>query len=188
MTEPTSTTATPTSIHDVVIIPAVAPTETPEPTPAEMKATIARLESELQANRQRGKQEKIDQPDGSTKAASTLSTEIKAEIENWHLVGEQARRQREELASAQPQYKYQSPALCPTAEDVEKLIGRTRFAKMTPEQRAKARDVRQADVDALNVHEYIGKGSNSGKANQLGLTNPVLYALLKKKAKDEGIF
>ncbi|HEV2709394.1 MAG TPA: hypothetical protein VGU67_04195 [Edaphobacter sp.] len=194
-------TLSPNNVNDVVIIPEFALTETPEPTPAEMKATISRLEAEIAANKLRGKQEKVLTDDGTIKTVDQSSKEIKAEIEGWYLTVEQSKRQREEIEARNPipfaspdggiQYRSQfatDKPLFPEAADAEALLGRTRFAAMTPQQRAVVRDIRGSDVAKLNPSDYFGKGSSSLKASELGKSNPGLYAALKLRAVKEGIF
>ncbi|WP_348269417.1 hypothetical protein P8936_11660 [Edaphobacter paludis] len=193
-------TVTPSSIHDSKILPAIAET-VPEPTQAELKATIAQLEAEIAANKLRGKQEKILNDDGTIKTVAHSILEAKAATEELYLVTERARRARLESEAQNPipyrtesggleyrsQFSQDKP-LFPTPDDAERLLGRTRFAAMSPKERAAVRDIRASDVARLDPAVYFGKGSSSLKASELGKTSPGLYAALKQRAVKEGIF
>jgi hypothetical protein len=70
---------------------------------------------------------------------------------------------------------------------LEKLHGLKNYTAMSPAQRAQGRDVRQTDLDKLNLYDYFGKASNATKAGELIRSNPTVYKLLQAHARKLGV-
>ena len=65
-------------------------------------------------------------------------------------------------------------------------MGKDKWQKLPNSAKASGLDVRQADVDRLNVEEHFGPNS-SRAANDLKKRNPVLYELLREWAVQKGL-
>lgn len=175
-----------------------------EPSPQEqpklsLLERIAISERQLAEAKQGNLSRLIPQPDGTVKTFDEVHAENRKLMDEWALVRESSRRQREEVAARNPvgyatsdgqlayrPFGYAERPLM-TEDDAIREFGLQKWAALTPQQRAQAKTVTQSDVDRVDLPSIFGRTSSGRKAMALSSENPALYRMAKRKAKDEGL-
>jgi hypothetical protein len=74
-----------------------------------------------------------------------------------------------------------------TEDAARDFVGRNKWNSFTAQQRGQLRTLTVSDVAKHDPKQYFGKDSSSRKSTELMRESPALYALLKERAKKEGI-
>ena len=172
--------------------------ETPE-TVADLKTRIAQLESQLKDNVDGGLKTIVETPTGSVtlKQLAEELDEMREEQELTRLRSQRVLDEHEQLHLARRsrldgsvEYRPSNEdnrALFPSDADVTQLMGGlNHFAKLTPEQKAQARDIRASDLRDHPCEIYFGKDT-SAEAHALGQRNLPLYRAVREIAVRKGL-
>jgi hypothetical protein len=170
------------------------------PTVEQLAAKIASLEQQLLANADGGRLNLIETEAGP-KQYKVVQSELDVMKEEHHLNKLKSDRYWAELADRdvvsvrredgtldwRPRNESNQP-LYPSDAAVSELVGMSKFVKMSPQDRAKAKDIRPSDLRDHPVEKYFGNAtSTSAAAVELGRKNFPLYLALRQTARKLGL-
>jgi hypothetical protein len=173
------------------------------PTQAELEAAkdarITLLESQLAAQQLKGNNKLVQTSEG-VRSIDDLVKESQAYREQQTA---SAIRHEQDSAARQEQLRYtnyrpdgsvnwaperaSTTPLHGTMSAVAAVVGLTAH-NWTPQQKAKATTTTAAMVESAKVEDFFGRTSVESKATALHKDNPLLYSLLKERAKRERKF
>lgn len=172
-----------------------------EPAPIEetLDQKVARLEAQIAEVRTGNIAKPIEQADGTTRNYKDLRSEHQKYMDEQALVLEDAIRFREDLERRnavsyatpdgrlawRPANYTERPLM--TEDDAIREFGLSKWAALSPKQRAQAKLVTKSDVDRIDLAKVFGRTSTGAAAMELSSENPSLYRMAKRKAKKEGL-
>ena len=165
-----------------------------EPSEAEVAETLSKLRIQLKDAQKIGNLPSVETEIGTMSVPDLFRTvnkmteelelaslkyqraqkEVQSENLIAYVTGNGERKWREKNAPNKP--------LLPDEESLEQLYGLAAYTKLTPSERARARDIRPSDLAPHVLNDYFGKGSNSAKASELMRRDPTVYKLLRREA------
>ena len=165
-----------------------------------LQAKIADLEQRLAANVSGGKLAKIETSNGQIKSAKQIQDDVDEFLEEQALAVLRSKRFSEEFAQRelvsharpdgslhwQPRSESNPPLFASDAAVTELVGGLSKFAALTPAQKAQAKDIRESDLRDHRVEKYFGSGT-SAAAHELGQKNYPLYRALRQVAQKRGL-
>jgi hypothetical protein len=166
------------------------------PAQESLEQKVARLEAQIAEVRQGNIAKPIENPDGTSTTYKDLRTEHQKFLDEMALSTESSRVFREEVERRshlsqygqtpwQPAGYAERPLL--TEDEAVKEFGLSKWAALTPQQRAQAKTVTQAMVDRVDLPSVFGRTSTGAKAMKLSSENPALYRMAKRKAREDGL-
>lgn len=193
-----NTTATPATLAQTDEL--IASTNEPAAPEQTLEQRIAALEAQLEEARKGNLKKPIEQPDGTTRSFDDIKAENRKLMDEWALEVESSRRLREEIAAQNPvsyatpdgqlayrPYGYAAERPLMSEDDAVREFGLSKWAALTPKQKAQAKTVTKSDVGRVDLASVFGRTSSGKKAMALSSENPALYRMAKRRAKDEGL-
>lgn len=187
--------ATPNTLAETdALIAGTSPVATVEPIFDEVTSAVDKLKVQLAEAQKLGNNRSVATDLGSYTVPELLK-EVNRMSEELDLSAQRVERSRSEESSenlvpwvdaeGNRHWRERDKPNPPLLDEagLEKLHGLKRYTEMTPKQRAQGRDVRESDLQKLNLHSYFGQGSDATKASELYRTNPTVYKLLQARAR-----